>query len=218
MPENPPNPIDLTRLAAEPASGRHDDPEEHRSKQSVVTQLISVPRRRGASFWAPWLAAAAMLIIAVSLAIQNHSLNDQLQNESNMVTNLAGKASHAQQVLEVLTSPSAQRVVLNAGKTSNEPTGRAVYFPDRGGLIFLANNLKPLPEDKAYELWVFPANGEAPIAGGVFSPDAAGTASVVLPPLPSGVLAKSFGVDIEKAGGSGAPTSPMLISGSAPGV
>ena len=29
-------------------------------------------------------------------------------------------------------------------------------------MILLATNLKPLPEEKTYELWVIPANGRLP--------------------------------------------------------
>jgi Anti-sigma-K factor rskA/Putative zinc-finger len=184
----------------------------------LATQVVTVPRRRGAAFWAPWLAAIAMGIVAIALSVQNRALNDELQDESNMVTGLAAKASHAQQVLEVLTSPSAQRVVLTPGKTPAQPTGRATYLPDRGGLIFQANNLEPLPEGKTYELWVIPANGKPPIPAGLFQPDALGTASVVLPDLPSGVPAKAFGVTIEKAAGSDTPTAPILLSGAVPGA
>ncbi len=204
----------LDRLAAEPVSQK----QQQRDDRPLVTQLIPVPRRRGASFWAPWLAAAAAIVVAISLGVQNYALNDELRNESNLVSNLAAKASRAQEVLEIFTSPNAQRVVLTPGKTANEPNGRATYLPDRGGLIFQANNLNPLPDDKTYELWVIPANGKAPIPAGLFRPDNHGAASLVMPPLPSGVPAKAFGVTVEKAGGATAPTLPILLSGSAPGL
>ena len=42
-----------------------------------------------------------MAIAAISLGVQNRALNDELQDESRLVTNLAGQASRAQQVLEV---------------------------------------------------------------------------------------------------------------------
>ncbi|MGH9594994.1 MAG: anti-sigma factor domain-containing protein, partial [Bryobacteraceae bacterium] len=92
----------------------------------------------------------------------------------------------------------------------------AIYLPERGGLILQASKMGPLPEDKAYELWVIPANGKAPIPAGVFRPDATGNASVVLPQLPVGVAAKAFGVTIERAEGSASPTLPIILSGAAP--
>ena len=102
-------------------------------------------------------------------------------------------------MLEVLTAPSAQRVILTEGKAPAEPTARATYLPERGGLVLLATNLKPLPAGKTYELWVIPANGKAPVPAGLFRPDAAGTATLVLPPLSPGIEAKAFGVTIENA-------------------
>ncbi len=172
---------------------------------------------RGPGFWIPWVAAAAMTIVAVSLGVQNRALNDELQDESNLVTNLAGQASKAQQVLEVLTAPSAQRVTLTEGKAPAQPAARATYLPERGGLILLATNLKSLPQGKAYELWVLPADGKPPVPAGVFSPDAAGTATLVLPPLSRGIQAKGFAVTIEQANGSDVPTSPAVLSGTASG-
>ncbi len=97
-----------------------------------------------------------------------------------------------------------------------EPTGRAVYLAETGGLVFQANDLAQLAQDKTYELWVIPANGQAPIPAGLFRPDAAGSASVVMPPLPRGVPAKAFGVTIEKAEGSTTPTAPILLVGAVP--
>jgi anti-sigma-K factor RskA len=196
----------LKRIASSPAVQPQAPPAD------VIP--ISVKRaRRGPGFWIPWVAAAAMAIVAISLGVQNRALNDELQDESNLLTNLAAQASRAQQVLEVLTAPSAQRVTLTEGKLPVQPMARATYLPERGGLILVATNLKPLPEGKTYELWVIPVNGNAPVPAGLFRPDAAGTATLVLPSLRAGVAAKAFGVTVEKASGSDAPTSPIILSG-----
>jgi hypothetical protein len=200
----------LQRIATSPAVKPQETVKE-------VTPISVKSTRRGPGFWIPWVAAAAMTIVAVSLGVQNRALNDELQDESNLVTNLAGQASRAQQVLEVLTAPGAQRVTLTEGKAPAEPTARATYLPDRGGLILLATNLKPLPDGKTYELWVIPANGNAPVPAGLFRPDAVGTATLVLPPLSSGIQAKAFAVTVENASGANAPTSPIILSGAATG-
>jgi anti-sigma-K factor RskA len=186
-------------------------------KLAEVTPIPVKSTRRSIGFWAPWVAAAAMAIVAISLGVQNKALNDELDLEANLVKNLAGQASKAQQVLEVLTAPTAQRVTLSEGKAAAQPSAKATYLAERGGLILLATNLKPLPADKAYELWVIPANGKAPVPAGVFRPDALGTANLVLPPLPAGIEAKAFGVTIEKASGATAPTLPIILSGAPTG-
>jgi anti-sigma-K factor RskA len=174
--------------------------------------------KRGPDLWIPWGAVAALFIAVVLLGVKIHSLNQKLQDESGMVATLAASNSRAQQVLEVLTSPHAQRVTLTPGNTPNRPTGRAIYLADRGGLIFQANNLEPLPENKTYELWVIPANGKSSIPAGIFRPDSTGSATLVLPPLPQGVPAKAFGVTIEKQQGSDTPTVPIILSGAAASI
>jgi anti-sigma-K factor RskA len=186
-------------------------------KLAEVTPMPAKGTRRGAGFWIPWVAAAAMAIATVSLGFQNRALNDELNDESNLVKNLAAQASKAQQVLEVLTAPTAQRVTLTEGKGAPQPNAKATYLPERGGLILQATNLKPLPADKAYELWIIPANGKPPVPAGVFRPDAVGAATLVLPPLHAGIEAKAFGVTIEKASGADSPTSPIILSGAPTG-
>jgi anti-sigma-K factor RskA len=184
----------LNRIASSPAI----KPE---GKLAEITPISSKTGRRGAGFWTPWIAAAAMAIAAISLAVQNRALNDQVQDQLRLITNLAGQAS------------KAQRVTLTEGKAPAQPGARATYLPERGGLILLATNLKPLPEGKTYELWVIPADGKAPVPAGLFRPDAVGTATLVLPPLTPGIAAKAFGVTIEKASGSDTPTTPIILSG-----
>jgi anti-sigma-K factor RskA len=196
----------LQRIASSPVVKPQERPAE-------IIPMDVQAKRRGFGFWMPWMTAAAMAIVAVSLAVQNKALNDELNGESNLVKNLAAQASKAQQVLEVLTAPTAQRVTLTEGKAPLEPSARATYLQDRGALILLATNLKPLPEGKTYELWVIPASGKAPVPAGVFRPDSVGTATLVLPHLPAGIAAKAFGVTIENAGGATSPTMPIILSG-----
>jgi hypothetical protein len=163
--------------------------------------------------WAGWLAAAAALIVAVTLGFKVNQLREQLDNRDSRIAVLEAGKSRAEQVAEVLTAPSAQRVLITAPKTQPAPTGRVTYLPSRGGLILQANNLAPVPEGKTYELWVIPADGSAPIPAGLFRPDAAGNGSVVLPQIPAGVSAKAFGVTLENAEGSKTPTAPILLAG-----
>ena len=185
------------------------------SGSSAVSIDSRRPARRAAA-WIGWLAAAASLLFALSLQQKVRSLNDELAQQQQAAAQQAQANARAKQVLEVLTAPTANRVLLTADKAKPEPTGRAVYLAESGGLVFQANDLGQLAQDKAYELWVIPANGQAPIPAGVFRPDATGSASVLMPPLPKGVPAKAFGVTIEKAEGSTTPTAPIILVGAVP--
>lgn len=116
--------------------------------------------------------------------------------------------------MATLTDPAAKRVILNTTPPPTpQPQGRATYVASKGALVFVANNLQPLAPAKTYELWLIPASGQAPIPAGTFQPDAAGNASLILPPLPKGVDAKAFGVTIEAAGGATKPTLPIILVG-----
>jgi hypothetical protein len=189
------------------------------TERHVVAPVIAIrkesPVRRQLA-WMPWGVAAALAAVAVTLGVKINSLNQELRNESHQLADLSVANAHAQEVLEVLTAPKAQRVLLTAAKAAPVPSARAVYLASRGALIFQASNMGPLPESKTYELWVIPADGKAPIPAGLFRPDAAGSASLVLPPLPAGVEAKAFGVTIEQAEGAATPTLPIILAGAAP--
>lgn len=182
------------------------------------TKIVYIDREstKRVSYWAPRAAAAALLVIALGMGAEIMRLHDRLQEEIAQTKQLKESNARAQEVLDTLTAPAAQRVVLTGVKSPPAPSGRAVYLPSRGALIFQANNMASLPADKAYELWVIPANGSAPIPAGLFWPDWAGNASVVMPHLPWGVPAKAFGVTIEKASGSNTPTTPILMAGAPP--
>ena len=200
----------LNRVAADAASA-----EPATSKTTVVSIDASRPARRIAA-WIPWAAVAAMILVCAALQWNVLSLKKELQLQSGEIARQTAANARAREVLDVLTAPAAQRVVLTGPMPPKPaPTARAVYLPSRGALILQASNLAPIPEGKTYELWVIPANG-APIPAGLFRPDASGSASVVLPELPKGVPAKAFGVTIENSAGSLTPTLPIVLSGAAP--
>jgi hypothetical protein len=194
-----------------------DAKQEGREAAKPVVSIADTKPARPVYSSIPWAAVAAMLVFAFALIMKIGDMHRELQQKSDQLAQQAAASSRAQRVLDVLTASSAQRVLLTAAKTKPAPSARAVYLAASGSLIFQANDLDPLPTGKAYELWVIPANGKAPIPAGLFRPDAAGSASVILPPLPTGVPAKAFGVTVERAEGSDTPTAPILLAGATAG-
>jgi hypothetical protein len=185
---------------------------------AVATIIPITQARKSARYatWVGWGAAAALLLLSADLGVRVRQLSQRLDQASSAALTSEAENLKARELLDVLTAPKAQRVVLTTGKSTPAPAARAVYLPSRGALVLQASNMQPLPEGKAYELWVIPANGTAPIPAGVFRPDAGGSGSVVLPSIPQGVQAKAFGITIENAEGSAIPTTPIVLSGAAP--
>jgi anti-sigma-K factor RskA len=189
-----------------------------RSRERLLKVIAQEPRaqktaeRRSSWTFLPWLAAAALLLVAGFFWQQSDRLAQrvaQLQDESGQQQ---AQLERAREVVSTLTSTDALRVTLVAAQAPPQPQGKAIYVRDRSSLIFLASNMPALPPQRIYELWLIPTNG-APIPAGVFKPDARGSATVVEPPLPAGVEAKAFAITVEPEQGSSTPTMPIVMTG-----
>ena len=193
-------------LFALSTSGPHPPQRARQRLMSAIgreTRLpVAVPERRRASWWAPlgWAAAAAMALLPFTLWRDLGVLRRDFASITAQATHDRGELERVSAILDGLNAPDAQRITLAAAKTPPQPQGKAIYQRKNSNLIFLASNLPPLPADKIYELWLIPTQG-APIAAGLFKPDAKGDAAVVNPPLPAGVEAKTFAVTLEPVEG-----------------
>ena len=115
---------------------------------------------------------------------------------------------------EFLHGNHTQQVTLHEKpQVGKAPEGHAIYSAASGKLVFTASNMPAPPAGKAYELWILPAGGRAPIPAGVFTPDLQGNGAVIFPDIPANVQAGGFGVTIEDAKGATAPTPPIILSG-----
>ena len=187
-----------------------------RSRQRLMAAIakepqLDVPKRH---LWWPafeWLAGAAAVIAAVLLLQQDRDLRRRMADLEKRSSQQQDELMRAKEVAATLTSPEAVRFTLVMGK-SPQPQGKAIYLRNRSSLIFFASNMPALPPQKAYELWLIPTNG-SPIPAGVFKPDAHGSATVINPPLPAGVEAKTFAITVEPETGSAAPTSSPIMIG-----
>ena len=158
----------------------------------------------------PSVVAAALAIMALLQVRQNDDQRRQLLQLRSQYAQNQADLLKAVDIVQALNDPAAARFTLSAAHAKPEPQGKAIYLQSRKSLIFLARNLPSLPPQKAYELWRIPTSG-APIPAGVFKPNASGSATVLNPPLPDGVEAKTFAVTVEPESGSAAPTSQLSI-------
>jgi anti-sigma-K factor RskA len=170
---------------------------------------VPPPERAPRSWWTAfgwpafrWVAAAALVLVSIGLLRQNSTLQRDVASLRAQFTDQGNRLERANEIVATMLDPESAKIELVAVGNKPQPRGKAIYQRRNGNLIFLASNLPPLPAEKIYELWLFPANGGAPIAAGMFKPDARGSATVVNPPLPRGVEAKNFVVTLEPESGS----------------
>lgn len=190
-----------------------------RSREKFMSALAKEPRRSQPApsigkgwLWIPWFTTLACALLASVL----YFANLRLRNDLGAITSDAQKQSvelhQAREMLELLKSPDAVRVTLTMGNEKPKPQAKTIYSPEKGRLIFIANNLPAAPANKAYELWLVPMQG-SPVPAGTFWPDSAGSVTMMKTTMPSGMAPKAFAVTIEKEEGSDTPTMPLVMAG-----
>ena len=191
------------------------------AKNAVPASTLSQETRKegplniGQRSWWPvlgWAATAAVIVFAASLWKENAALKQSLASAGAQMVQSARELDDLRRIAAPIIAPEAQRITLVSVKTPPQPQGKAFYLRSRSNLVFVANNMPALPPQKAYELWLIPAQG-APIPAGVFKPDAHGSATVVNPPLPVGTEAKAFAITVENEAGASTPTMPIVMMG-----
>jgi anti-sigma factor RsiW len=196
-----------------PSTSSGQAPSQSARRDGAPTaDLVQTSARRSWWGWLGWAATAAVVIFALSLWRENSGLKDTLASANSQAAKSTREMEELRRIAAPILEPDAMRVTLVAAKTPPQPQGKVFYLRNRNSLVLLANNLAPLPAQKAYELWLIPTSG-APIPAGVFKPDAHGSASVVNPPLPAGAEAKAFAITVENEAGATTPTMPIVMMG-----
>jgi anti-sigma-K factor RskA len=189
-----------------------------RSRERLLKAIAQEPQaqktttRRSSWMFLPWLATASLLLVAGFFWQQSDRLAQRAARLQDESAHQQAQLERARKVVSTLTSTDALRITLVAAQAPPQPQGKVIYVRDRSSLIFLASNMPVLPPQKVYELWLIPTSG-APIPAGLFKPDARGSATVVEPPLPAGVEAKTFAITVEPEQGSSTPTMPIVMMG-----
>ncbi|MEO8727134.1 MAG: anti-sigma factor [Acidobacteriaceae bacterium] len=177
--------------------------------------LYAPMRRPWWSFASPF-AAALLALFAILLWVNNSNLRNNLEAARGKLGDTQAQLTQAQLIADALTSPLVQKVSLSlvGGGQKKVPGAHTMYLRNRKAIVLIASNLAPLPTGKAYELWLLPASGAAPLAAGTFAPDAKGSAVMTHTEMTQAPEAKGFAITVENAAGSEKPTSPILLVGS----
>ena len=125
----------------------------------------------------------------------NESLQSQLTERERQLANFA-----------------TADTVLALGGTDDAPTAGALFTLTGDQATLVAFDLPAIDADQTYQLWLIPADGD-PVPAGLLAAQRGGAATWnTTVPLQSGDFA-AVGLSIEPAGGSSAPTGPIVLLG-----
>ena len=134
------------------------------------------------------------------------------------LTEAAFRQEHLQNLLQ--EQDQAMRVVALGGEgqedlvgtPASEARGRYMWSREEGlGVLFLSN-LPQLPEDSTYQLWVT-REGGSPVSGGTFTPQADGSARLIVRTGDLAGTLTGMAITVEPADGSTTPTGDIVLQG-----
>ena len=194
---------------------------------AAVSEPVGGPVGRPAPAWIPWAVAAAMALLSVAFLWQSSSLRSQLAAQAGRINELTTSAelAHAESAeLRVTVAKLREsnrlasfRIALLDSLLAAAPTAIAVSVWDneRQDGVFIVRNLKPLPSDKDYQLWIIDPKYPSPVDAGVFQVNAKGDVREDFRAKLPIQTANQFAVTIERKGGAEVPnTKAMVLAGS----
>jgi anti-sigma-K factor RskA len=177
--------------------------------------------------WIPWAVAAAMAVVSLAFYWQSASLRSQLSAQAGHINELMASAelAHAESAdlrqtvakLRESNRLASFRISLLDSLLAAAPKTIAVSVWDneRQDGVFIVRNLKPLPSDKDYQLWIIDPKYPSPVDAGVFQVDAKGNVHQDFRAKLPIQSANQFAVTIEQKGGAAVPnTKEMVLAGS----
>lgn len=165
---------------------------------------------RSRSWRTPWMAAAAMLVVAVGLALWALALQNKMDDQT--------REMHAQstEIAQIRTNANASAYTLTAtGDGPSQAGGTFFYSQKDQRAVLVLDKMPELSGNSVYQLWYI-SGSSAPSPGATFKPSANGPLLLqTTPGIPSfDVVALTK----EPEGGSKAPTTPVLMTGTTKGA
>ena len=179
---------------------------------------VPVKPQRTGGFFEQW-GSAVLAPVAVALALaalflwtENARLDRQLADLRATMQDQQKQLDYARVVAHLLEARDTITVSL-APMPGMANGAVKVMYNAKMGMLMYDGWIEPPPEDKSYQLWVVPMDGN-PISVGVFNPATSDSAHW-LTKVPEGVPVKAFAITLEPAGGAPAPTGPKVLVGPA---
>jgi anti-sigma-K factor RskA len=197
-------------------------------RPAAVAPAVKTPARKAASgvSWAPWLVAAASLLLAAYFGMDSLRVRRELDTVRAELQAARAEASatgvrlavlqqasdRSESAFAVLVAPDVARIDLE-GQPGQAPSASARAFWSRArGMVFSATSLPAPPPGRTYQVWVV-TKDPAPLSAGLVQPDAQGRVNVVFATPTTIPQPIAVAVTLEPAGGVPAPTGPKVLVG-----
>jgi anti-sigma-K factor RskA len=200
---------------------------KERLLRAIEQPLADAPARRSTPAWIPWGLAAALALVSIGALWRSAELSAQLEAQATRIHELTvgaelarSETSELRLAVEKLRESNRVanfRIALLDSLLAASPKTLAVSVWDneRQDGVFIVRNLKPLPGDKDYQLWIIDPKYPSPVDAGVFQVDAQGNGREDFRAKLPIQAAKQFAVTIERKGGSDVPnTKAIVLAGS----
>jgi anti-sigma-K factor RskA len=150
---------------------------------------------------AGWAVAAALGLLAIGLGGLAWNLTQQVQHKDRVL--------QAAQLARLAASSDLEMVRFQGGAAAPEAWG-TLLGRKSGTFAYVAlEKLPPLPNERAYQIWITDTNGER-VSGGLLRPDAAGWGTLwIETPAGLGTISR-VGLTEEPVTGSAWPTGASV--------
>jgi anti-sigma-K factor RskA len=186
-------------------------------------KIVSLPDKKfNPLAWLSWSLAAGFAVLCLLLNVQDSQLRktvgeqaQQISSLNQLAQSLSAATNSLQQTVLALQETNrlaGLRIAMLNSLIADAPKAIAVSLWDneKQDGILVAQNLKTLPADKDYELWVMDEK-QNPVAAGVFHMDQNGSVRVEFKPSRVIKTAGKFCVTEEVKGGVASPTIKNLM-------
>jgi anti-sigma-K factor RskA len=197
-------------------------------KQQILLQInqrqktVSFPTEKTIArqpvIWLPWAIAACLAVLCVVLASRENSLRARNTELNQLAESLQSTNETLEQTVSDLQETNriaSLRIAMLGSLLTDQPKAVAVSLWDdqtQTG-VFVVENLKPLPKDKDYQLWVIDPQYGTPVDAGVFQVDDQGKVRLQFRTRQAIKTANKFAVTEEVKGGSPTPKGTMVLIG-----
>jgi anti-sigma-K factor RskA len=186
-------------------------------------KTVSLPDKKfNPLAWLSWSLATGFAALCLLLNVKDSHLQktigeqaQQISSLNQLAQSLSAATNSLQQTVLALQETNrlaGLRIAMLNSLIADAPKAIAVSLWDneKQDGILVAQNLKTLPADKDYELWVMDEN-QNPVAAGVFHMDQNGAVRVEFKPSRAIKTAGKFCVTEEVKGGVASPTIKNLM-------